>query len=171
MRMANPVVFSVYGLRELGENFAKLSEEVQKNLAKKAVGKAAAIVRDTARYKAPRDTGALRASIVAGRIAKLSSPGYEVWSVGVWKTQKAYVKNTANRRAGRAGQSWAKMYDVDGPTYYWRFVEYGTVRMAARPFLRPALEENIQKAENAIVNTLRNGIMAALKTLPQVPQK
>jgi HK97 gp10 family phage protein len=28
----------------------------------------------------------------------------------------------------------------DPASYYWRFLEYGTVRMAARPFVRPAAE-------------------------------
>ena len=27
-----------------------------------------------------------------------------------------------------------------GDTYYWRFLEFGTSNMAARPFLRPAME-------------------------------
>jgi len=29
---------------------------------------------------------------------------------------------------------------VDPSAFHWRFQEYGTVRMAARPFLRPAAE-------------------------------
>lgn len=30
---------------------------------------------------------------------------------------------------------------VSKDAYYWRFVEFGTVRQAARPFFRPAAEE------------------------------
>ena len=26
--------------------------------------------------------------------------------------------------------------EIDGDAYYWRFLEYGTVNMAARPFIR-----------------------------------
>lgn len=31
---------------------------------------------------------------------------------------------------------------VSADTYYWRFVEFGTRNMAARPFFRPAAEES-----------------------------
>jgi HK97 gp10 family phage protein len=30
---------------------------------------------------------------------------------------------------------------INGDAFYWRFLEYGTVKMAARPFARPAAEE------------------------------
>jgi HK97 gp10 family phage protein len=29
---------------------------------------------------------------------------------------------------------------VSGDAFYWRFVEYGTVKMAAKPFVRPSVE-------------------------------
>lgn len=38
--------------------------------------------------------------------------------------------------------------------YYAGFVELGTSRMAARPYLRPALENNVTKIENIFRNTL-----------------
>lgn len=31
--------------------------------------------------------------------------------------------------------------NINGDAFYWRFLEYGTVKMAARPFARPAAEE------------------------------
>lgn len=30
---------------------------------------------------------------------------------------------------------------IEGDAFYWRFLEYGTVKMTARPFVRPAAEE------------------------------
>lgn len=30
---------------------------------------------------------------------------------------------------------------ISGDAFYWRFLEYGTVKMTARPFVRPATEE------------------------------
>ena len=51
--------------------------------------------------------------------------------------QKTYVDNRANRRAGRVGAT----YEVeDAETFHWRFLELGTRKMRARPFMRPALE-------------------------------
>lgn len=34
--------------------------------------------------------------------------------------------------------------EIDGDAYYWRFLEYGTINMTARPFARPAAEEESQ---------------------------
>jgi phage protein, HK97 gp10 family len=30
---------------------------------------------------------------------------------------------------------------IDAGAFYWRFLEYGTVKMTARPFIRPSTEE------------------------------
>lgn len=38
--------------------------------------------------------------------------------------------------------------------FYWRFLEFGTEKMAARPFMRPALESKAEAATDAIVTEL-----------------
>jgi HK97 gp10 family phage protein len=50
---------------------------------------------------------------------------------------------------------------VIGPTtgfYYGFFLEYGTTRMQAQPFLRPAFEENVTQ----VINTMTAAIWRAL---------
>jgi HK97 gp10 family phage protein len=46
---------------------------------------------------------------------------------------KSRIASTATGLNGRVGFS-------DRDAFYWKFVEYGTVRMPARPFVRPAAE-------------------------------
>lgn len=41
-----------------------------------------------------------------------------------------------------------------GDTWYWRLLEFGTAKMAARPFMRPALQNNTQAATAAFANAL-----------------
>lgn len=41
-----------------------------------------------------------------------------------------------------------------GDTFYWRFLEFGTQKMAARPFMRPALQNNTQAATDAFANAM-----------------
>lgn len=41
-----------------------------------------------------------------------------------------------------------------GDTWYWRLLEFGTEKMAARPFMRPALQNNTQAATDAFANAL-----------------
>jgi len=82
----------------------------------RALEKAAEMVRDEAKALCPVDTGSLQRSI---RTFKREVGGV-LCSVGV--SAGGYVVNPKTRRI------------VD----YASFVEYGTSRMAARPFLRPA---------------------------------
>lgn len=42
--------------------------------------------------------------------------------------------------------------------FYMKFIEYGTSKMAARPFLRPALLRNKDKAYEIIKEELRKGL-------------
>jgi HK97 gp10 family phage protein len=89
--------------------------ELAKVLASDAVAKSTFSVEQSARALAPRGlTGRLKASI----------------------TSKATA--TAGR-VGIAG-SVSSSPKFKGPEAYWRFVEYGTVRVPARPFFRPAAE-------------------------------
>jgi HK97 gp10 family phage protein len=41
---------------------------------------------------------------------------------------------------------------TDADAYYWRFVEFGTINMAARPFFRPAAEEE----RNVFIQRMRD---------------
>lgn len=45
--------------------------------------------------------------------------------------------------------------EVGTDEVYGKFLEYGTRHMAARPYLRPALDENVGRVRREIVTTLR----------------
>jgi HK97 gp10 family phage protein len=49
-------------------------------------------------------------------------------------TLKSLIASSIHGLAGRVG------FSDDQRAFYWRFVEYGTVKMSARPFMRPAAE-------------------------------
>ena len=160
----------VIGLRELGENFKMLSEEVQGKIARKAVREATTVVANFARLNHPNwdsETGLLASSIIAFRSSKESKYGVEVWAVGVKGLQKAYVNNVRNRRSGKTGYGKVpKQYTVEGGAYYWKFLEYGTVKMPVpRPFMGPALDANKGKATDIIARELANGIRTALRAI------
>lgn len=42
--------------------------------------------------------------------------------------------------------------------FYGRFVELGTKKMAAKPFLRPAFDENVQEARKEIRRVLKEAV-------------
>ena len=106
-----------------------------------------------------------------------------VMRVGVRGGARQYANTKVNRRKGRVGASYSTGGDKGNPggdTWYWRFIEFGTSARAARPsrfrrrslmsrmtkgrrahagvkprpFLRPALENNIEAATAAVAAEL-----------------
>lgn len=89
---------------------------------------------------------AVRADAKASRAV-----GGMVMKVGVRGGARRYTNNKQNRKLGRVGGA----YEGPGNVYYWRFLEFGTEKMAAQPFMRPALASNIQPVTEAIVRELK----------------
>lgn len=50
-----------------------------------------------------------------------------------------------------------------GDTRHWRLLEFGTEKMAARPFVRPALEQNIGQATHEFVTHYQKALDRAIK--------
>lgn len=139
------------GLSELGQRIAKLNNAMQRRIIKSAVTAGARVIVLDARRRAPVKTGALRKSIESLRDKEFSRPGFEVRAVSVFKVPGVYANTKANVRAGKAG----KTYLQDPPTFYWKFNELGTVRQPARPFIQPALSENISKITQTMASKIQ----------------
>lgn len=130
--------------------------------ARAALAKGARVFRDQAIANAPRDTGLLQESIVARRDSRPGMAGAsEAYYVGVRRKARRYANTKRNRGKGRAG----KTYFVEGTAFYWLFLEFGTEKMAARPFLRPAFESRKEDALNVIVTEMHAGIDRAVRKL------
>ncbi|MHB8110493.1 MAG: HK97-gp10 family putative phage morphogenesis protein [Syntrophorhabdaceae bacterium] len=84
---------------------------------------------------------------VAEKARSLVPVGKDVTGKGKWSKREAgALKNTIRvvRLKGDPKQN-IRVYAGNRDVYYARFVEYGTVKMKAKPFMRPAL--NASKAE------------------------
>ena len=128
--------------------------------ARVALAKGARVVRDEVRRRAPKDSGALVKNVIMQRDRNPQRSGAnERYLIGVRGGAKNYANTKRNVRKGRAG----KEYKTDGNTYYWRFKEFGTKKMPADPFLRPAFESKKEEAMNVIASTLASGIERAAK--------
>ena len=130
--------------------------------ARVALAKGARLIRDQSIANAPRATGLLKDNIIMVRDRKPNLIGAsEAYSVGVRRKAKRYSNTKRNRGKGRAG----KTYMVEGTAFYWMFLEFGTEKMAARPFLRPAFESRKEEALAVITAELNAGIDRAVKKL------
>jgi HK97 gp10 family phage protein len=148
------ISMKVEGLRELNKALQELPLQVRGRPLRSATQKAAAVIRNEARAKAPVDTGLLKREIIATRSRRQSGEGRETFSIMVKQLTKKYADTKANRRKGRVG----KKFKTEGLAYYWRFIEFGTSKMAARPFLRKAFETKQREAVEVLRKELGDAI-------------
>lgn len=155
--MAN-VKVKIEGLKELGKAMQDLGRKASNRIAVKAMRQGGAIVRDKARANAPvlqekvphRKAGTLRKAIKSR--TKVKSGGRTetvIWVKGLTGNQISKFKG----KTGKGGR------DNPNDPYYWRFVEFGTSKMPAKPFLRPAFEQTKDQASSAIIRKLREEIL------------
>lgn len=163
--MANE--FQIQGLDAVLARMKGLAPELRKKGVRAAARKAMNVVRDAARARAkqfddPSTTLSVAKNIVTAERTKSGKAiGGIVMGVGVRGGAKSYTKNADNRRAGRAGKS----YVTGGTTWYWRLLEFGTQKMRAQPFMRPALANNIQRVTDVFVSELNPAIDKAISRI------
>jgi HK97 gp10 family phage protein len=140
----------VSGLKELNDALKELPERIARNALSAGVYAAAKVVRDEAKVLAPYYTGSveqghpppgtLKRSIIMKHIAEKSSKYQQTYYVVV--------------RHGKKYQKQGKKGTLSQDAFYWRWVEFGTAKMAAKPFMRPAFEAKKQAALQALQDKL-----------------
>lgn len=154
---------NVEGLAELRAALRELPQRIARNALRGAVSAGAAVIRKEAKARAPLYTGkvadghpppgTLKRAVYQKQINELSSLTNQVFFVGV--------------RHGKKYQKQGKKGDKSQDAYYWRFVEFGTSNMAARPFMRPAFEAKKNEAVAAIKTYLTDRIAKEVAGLPK----
>ena len=134
------VEFNIEGLDEVQEKLKRLGNpRLMKNAARRSARKAMAIVRDAARSGAkaiddPQTSEKIwkNIAIAAG---KTRNPNEVVMRVGV--------------RGGASFSNPNPPNTSGGDTRHWRWIEYGSVHNTPVPFMRQALQNNIQAVTNS----------------------
>lgn len=144
------------GLKGLEEELVALGAKEGQKVLRAAARKAFAPVLEEARAKAPRDTGLLAENIVI--VTQAPKEGDGVVNVGL-RIRKS--KETRISKHGTSKDGTQRM--ATSPHWRWHFVEGGTSKTAARPFLRPALDNNADKVVSNLRGELRKAIDRVLK--------
>ena len=119
------------GFDDLARKLRDLAPAMRKKVLRNALAAGARIVRDDAKRRAPVLSGAMKAPYrKAGTVrdaikVRTSKAARRSGDVGV------FVNIKPAKGGGRGARSRAD-------PYYWRFLEFGTRKMPARSFLRPA---------------------------------
>jgi HK97 gp10 family phage protein len=136
----------IAGLDQLAKSLRDLPQRIARNVLAGAVYAGSKVIRDEARLKAPvaivalgknaPPPGTLRRAVIMKRIPERSNAQQQTYFVTV--------------RHGKKYQGQGKKGTLSQDAWYWRFVEFGSAKKAARPFLRPAFEQRKVDASSAI---------------------
>jgi HK97 gp10 family phage protein len=132
----------IWGLEQTIKNLRALPRELGSKgggPVRRALAKATQIIRDDAERRAPFLTGNLKQNVYMYRDRNPQASGAtERYLVMVRAKKRKYGDTTLNRRLRRVGKS----YNTRGDAFYWWFLEFGTSKMPAQPYMRPAFETN-----------------------------
>ena len=144
----------IEGLKELDQALKQLPDRLARNGLRASVYAGAKVVRDEAKRRAPKAVkalgtdqpppGTLKRSVIMKQIRELSGQDRQTFFVTV--------------RHGKKYRKQGKKGNLSQDAWYWRFIEFGTRKMAAMPFLRPALEAKRHEAAQAMKMRLRQRI-------------
>lgn len=148
----------IEGLEELRKALRLLPEELQKKSLGDAVAKGASVIRDEAKRLAPvlkepskhRTPGLLRRMIRSTRGVRNGSEAAAFVSV------RRLVKKALAKAKAKTKKSGAEL-----DPFYWAFIEFGTSKRKAHPFLRPAFDTQKEKAAEQIKQALAEGLAKA----------
>ncbi|CDH08107.1 conserved hypothetical protein [Xenorhabdus bovienii str. oregonense] len=133
------------GLQDIAKDLEALSKAENNKVLRQATYAAASVLRDEARVKAPKRTGKLSRNIVAsnrkGRHGDVLAGVYVRGSNAKGTNSDPKMKKNDPRNA-----------------YYWRFLEYGTSKLAPKPFARPAFDAKSDEAAKFALKRLNQAI-------------
>jgi len=146
------------------ESFAKVTKAleqlptaIQERVVVGATRAATKVIADEAQRLAPVDTGRLKLSIGVAKAKKKDTKEHHVKFYAVPKTKlRKTIKATVNGKS-------AKLKTVDY-AFYAMFIEFGTSKMSAKPFLRPAVDHTLTTSVEAFK-------AYALKRIPKEVEK
>jgi HK97 gp10 family phage protein len=134
----------IEGLAELERALLQLPAKLTRQVLERSLLAGGRVVVAEAKRRAPLLTGELRRNIRAIRNRRDRRYSATI-DVGVRKLSKKQIRKLRTRK-GRANAS---------DPFYWRFQEFGTSKMRARPFLRPAFEAKKVDAAFRIKDEIR----------------
>lgn len=128
------------GLQELEKKLSKLGELEARRALNRGITKGGAEIRKAARANAKQLDNKLTPEQIFKNVTSKK-----------WRVKKGRKYLGVSVGVNKEGKG--------GDTYYWRFLEFGTSKMAARPFLEPALNQS----KNAAIEAVRAGAIQAIK--------
>jgi HK97 gp10 family phage protein len=153
--MSNTSSFEIKGLKELYATLKELPNAVKK-VAAPAVFAGAKVSRDSIQQLASEHhrTGLMENSIKIGRRRRGVPDGQIQYAIFVRVRSRTSIKKA--RQAGKGVSPGQAGYDVFVGPYYWRFLEFGTSKMSAKPFMVPGFVRSANGAAMTVREEARS---------------
>ena len=151
----------IHGLDGVRKALRALPKDLRKKELDKAIRPAANLIRDAARQLAPR--GKLSFHREASKKNSKGKSKRKAWDHKAGDLKEAIIVRTEKKKFlnDAARLRIGVLHDRNDPNvgaWYWRFVEFGTSRRMARPFLVPAFEMMKYIADAEIKKRLLLGV-------------
>lgn len=145
----------IHGLRELQERLRQLPRELQGKVLTQALREGGRVIVKDAQGRAPvavaaHPVGKGKEQVQPGNIRR------NIVMRAVKETDSTATVSIGVRSSGKKSNKNA---------FYWRFLEFGTKFIAARPYMRPAFEARKLEAAQKIKEALAKRIDAAVRKL------
>lgn len=150
--------FKLEGMKELAALFRQLPDEIEKRELQKVMRSGARLLVKEVRQRAPRATGNLQKQIYATRTRSKKQ-----LKEGAWWTVK--VRNKFYVRPGQSEKTKRGYSNKRWPSVYARFLEFGTKKQPAQPFMRPAVEAKGQEVIAQWSREMYNALLASTSRL------
>lgn len=160
--MADGIGFEIKGLDEVLGRLDSLSEDVKYKGGRFALRKAANLIREKAIQNALKVDDPATPEVIAKNIVvrwsgrAFKRTGDLSFRVGVLGGARGFAAASGEMRGSGSN-------NPGGDTYYWRYLEFGTRDIPARPFMRSALSQNFEAATAEFVKHFGPAIDRALK--------
>lgn len=141
--MADGGFVTINGLKELEQTLTAIPDKLAKNVLVGAMRAGARTVQKDARSKVPVASQPHTLRLRKGQKITIQ-PGWLKKNISIWRLRDRQTKYAVQFRMGiRAPKK--------GPlAYYGYFIERGTSKMQARPFMRPAFDQQYEAAVDAV---------------------
>ena len=155
--MADDIEFSLIGLDSLLGKLEAIAYDVKRKGGRSALRKAAQVVANKAKEGAERLDDSATGRSISSNIALR-------WNGKLFKQSgNLGFRIGVLHGAVLAKKGEAPDLSANGPTPHWRLLEFGTDKMAASPFMRKALADNIGEVTNTFVTEYEKAVDRAIK--------
>jgi HK97 gp10 family phage protein len=141
------VTTSITGTEVIVRRLRQLPERLGRNAMRRALRRGANVIRDIARTNAKAMDDRLTREAIWKNIATQGGG-----------RRRERQEGGVVMRVGVLGGARSKGGDPSAPggdTFYWRFLEFGTSEMPAKPFMRPAIASGAEKAIATTVEAMQ----------------